>query len=81
MFELRVNGIRYDRLDVRFAMVDGYPGGALEAAVFDARLGEITLTSDCEIEIQPGPEQPWCRVTAKGLTEMARKTKTIADSC
>jgi hypothetical protein len=76
IFSVRINGIQYPHIDIRFAIVDGYPGGPVEVAIFDPNLGEVTLTNDCLIEVQHAEGQPWCPISAKGLAELADKEKS-----
>ena len=75
IFAVRFNGIVYRHIDIRFSIVDGYPGGPREVAFIDPELGEVTLTSDFLIEVQYEEDQPWFPISAKGLTELADKGK------
>ena len=53
---LRVNGHVYDRVLSRFAIEDGYPGGAREVVVDAPLIGPFALTPECHIELDEDGE-------------------------
>lgn len=72
---LRINGVRYPKIELRYSIVDGYPGGPIEIAIHDPNLGEVTVSEDCVIEVQYEGDQPWSPITVKKLAELADKEK------
>ncbi len=57
---LRVNGRIYEKVQGRFAIEGGYPGGPLELVIHDPDLGDVVLSDACLIELSEngGPFLP-----------------------
>jgi hypothetical protein len=71
---LRVNGVPCSKVTLRLAIEDGFPGGSPEIVMNDPMLGDMTITEDCDVEMQVG-NGPWNTVTLTELTHAVQKAR------
>jgi hypothetical protein len=64
--QIRVNGIKIEKLKLRRQMRSGYPDGPWEVVVTDPVLGEFAIDDTFEIELKQC-RQPWRKIFSAEL--------------